>query len=74
VTVVLIGLEQIPRRTLTLVVKASSDEAALVPAFRQQLARMDGGLPLSDVRTMEAVVDEFLWMPKLTAQLFAVSS
>jgi predicted permease len=65
-------LEQIPRRTLTLVVKASSDEAALVPAIRQQLARMDGSLPLSDVRTMEAVVDEFLWMPRLTARLFAV--
>ena len=65
-------LEQEPTRTMLLVVKASSDPSALVPLIRQQLAHVDRNLPLSQVQSMSAVVDEFLWLPQLFTRLFAV--
>ena len=66
-------LEQVPVRDMTLVVRGSSDPAPLVPAIRRELNRLDSGVTLSEVRTMGAVVDEFLWQPRLLATVFAVS-
>ncbi len=66
-------LEQVPAREVALIVKGSSDPSLLVPAIRQVLTRLDSGVPLSEVRTMDAVVDEFLWQPRFFARLFAVS-
>ena len=66
-------LEQVVVRDMALIVKGSADPSPLVPAIRRELNRLDSGVPLSEVRTMDAVVDEFLWQPRFFARLFAVS-
>ena len=66
-------LEQVPVRDMALIVRGSSDPSPLVPAIRRELARLDSGVPLSEVRIMDDVVDEFLWQPRFFARLFAAS-
>lgn len=67
-----VPLEQEPTRTMLLVVKASGDAPGLVPLIRRQVAQLDRNLPVSDVRSMQAVIDDFLWLPRLFTRLFAV--
>jgi putative ABC transport system permease protein len=72
-SMIYLPLEQNPVRTMALIVKGSVDPFPLVPAIRRELARLDSNVPLSEVRSMDAVVNEFLWRPRLFARLFAVS-
>ena len=51
---------QMPRRTITLAVRAAGDPQAVVPAVRQALAAIDPELPLYDVHTMGQRVEESL--------------
>jgi putative ABC transport system permease protein len=43
---------------MSLVVRSSTDPAALVPAIRQQVLAIDANLPVYNVKTMEQVVGE----------------
>ena len=63
---------KIPVTGLTLVARTSSDPRELVGAIRREVAQLDSDLPLSKVRTMEEVVAESIWQPRLYAMLFAV--
>ena len=57
---------------MTLTVRTSSEPMAAVTPIRQRLAALNRDLPLSLIRTMEEVVDDSRWMPRLLMRLFAV--
>lgn len=56
-------------RTLTVVVRASGDAAALTNTVRQQVRALDPGLPISTVTTMDEVVARSLAEPRLHSLL-----
>ena len=55
--------------SMTVVVRAAVDAAGLAPALRAAVAEMDPRLPVSNLRTMEEVVDRAVARPRLTASL-----
>jgi predicted permease len=63
---------KIPVNGLTLVARTSTDPKELVGAVRREVAQMDSDLPVSKISTMEEVVAESIWQPRLYAMLFAV--
>jgi putative ABC transport system permease protein len=58
--------------TMALVVRSSADPAALTAAIRGDLARLDGGVPLYRVRTLDAVVRATVAAPEMRAWLFGL--
>src|SRR6185503_3618052 len=48
------------------------DPKELTPAIRREVAQLDSDLPVSRVATMEEVIAESIWQPRLYATLFAV--
>jgi putative ABC transport system permease protein len=63
---------QIPVNGLSLVTRTTSNPHDLIGAIRREAAQLDPDLPVSEVATMEEVVDESIWQPRLYAMLFAV--
>lgn len=63
---------QIPVNGLALVTRTSSDPKELAAAIRREVAQLDSDLAVSKVATMEQVIDESIWQPRLYATLFAV--
>jgi predicted permease len=63
---------KIPVTGMTLVARTSSNPKDLVAAIRREVAQLDSDLPVSEVATMEEVVTESIWQPRLYATLFAV--
>ena len=63
---------QIPAGGLSIVARTSSDPKGLVSAVRNQLAQIDADLPMSQVATMDEVMADSIWQPRLYAMLFAV--
>jgi putative ABC transport system permease protein len=63
---------QIPVNGLTVVARTASNPQNLVAAIRREVAQLDRDLPLIDVATMDEVVAESIWQPRLYATLFAV--
>jgi putative ABC transport system permease protein len=57
---------------LTIVARTSSDPHEIIGPIRRSVAEIDSDLPLSEVTTMEEVVAESIWQPRLYAMLFAV--
>jgi putative ABC transport system permease protein len=58
--------------TMSLVVRASTDPTTLTNAIRAELARLDRGVPLYRVRTLDAVVRSTAAAPEMRAWLFAL--
>jgi predicted lysophospholipase L1 biosynthesis ABC-type transport system permease subunit len=58
--------------TMSLVVRASADPATLTTAIRGELARLDRGVPLYRVRTLDAVVRSTAAAPEMRAWLFGL--
>jgi putative ABC transport system permease protein len=58
--------------TMTLVVRATADPAGLTAAIRGELARIDRGVPLYRVRTLDAVVRGTVAAPQMRAWLFGL--
>jgi putative ABC transport system permease protein len=56
-------------RGLTFVARTTGDALALVPFIRQTVRSFDPNLPLSDVRTLQRVVDNSLSQPRFTTLL-----
>ena len=56
-------------RSMTLVIKADQDPAALTGTVRQQVRAIDSNMPLAEVRTMAEVVDATLSTPRFTGVL-----
>jgi putative ABC transport system permease protein len=65
---------QLPYSFMTLVVRGENDPAGLVPAVRTQMAGIDPDLPLSNIRTMNAVIAESLKQPRFTVLLLGLFS
>jgi predicted permease len=63
---------KVPVNGLTLVARTSSNPRELAAAVRRVVAQMDSDLPVSKIATMEEVVAESIWQPRLYAMLFAV--
>jgi putative ABC transport system permease protein len=64
--------QQIPVNGLVIVARTSADPKSLIAPVRREVAAMDSDLPLSDIATMDQVVSESIWQPRLYATLFAV--
>ena len=68
---------QRPQRTMTVIVRASAEPAAILAAMRDTLRRVDPGLPLQQVRALGDWVSDSVAPARLTtrlAGLFAVSA
>ena len=69
---------QLPRsiggatRSLTLVVRTTADPLASAGALRETVRSLDRNLPVSNVRTMEAVASSALAQPRFTATLLGL--
>jgi putative ABC transport system permease protein len=65
--------QQVPTSGLSLVARTSSlDPQDVVGGIRREVAQLDRDQPLSEIATMEQVVAESIWQPRLYAMLFAV--
>jgi putative ABC transport system permease protein len=62
--------QKIPISGLALVVRTTSSPQELTGALRREVAQLDSDLPVSEVATMEEVVAESIWQPRLYATLF----
>ena len=60
------------RRAMTFVLRTSGDPLALLPYVRETVRSMDPDLPLSDVRTLEAVTADALAEARFTTQLLTL--
>jgi putative ABC transport system permease protein len=63
--------QKIPVGGLALVVRTTSSPRELTGAIRREVGQLDPDLPVSEVATMEEVVAESIWQPRLYATLFA---
>ena len=61
---------KIPIGGLALVMRTTSNPQELAGALRREVAQLDADLPVSEVATMEEVVAESIWQPRLYATLF----
>jgi putative ABC transport system permease protein len=61
-------------RGMSLVVRTSMDPSSVVPGLRQELARLDKDLPLSQVRTMNELIDESVVQQRFRTWLLGVFS
>jgi putative ABC transport system permease protein len=58
--------------TMAVIVRAAADPAELTPAIREALARLDRGVPMYRVRTLDAVVRAAVSQPEMRAWLFGL--
>ena len=64
--------QKIPVTGLSLVARTTSNQQDFIGAVRREVAQLDPDLPVSEVATMDEVVAEAIWQPRLYAMLFAV--
>ena len=64
--------QKVPTSGMTLVARTSVNPHDFIGAVRREVAQLDPDLPVSEVATMEEVVAESIWQPRLYAMLFAV--
>jgi len=57
---------------MTLLVRTSNDPAALIPAIRRELRKMDPELPMASVATMEQLLGDSLARSRFTMSLLGV--
>jgi putative ABC transport system permease protein len=63
---------KMPVTGMSVVARTTSGPKDLVAAIRREVAQLDRDLPVSEVATMEEVVAESIWQPRLYATLFTV--
>ena len=64
--------QKIPISGMSLVARTSVNPHEFIGAVRREVAQLDPNLPVSEVATMNEVVAEAIWQPRLYALLFAV--
>jgi putative ABC transport system permease protein len=64
--------QKIPVAGMTLVARTAVNPHDFIGAVRREVGQLDPDLPVSEVATMEEVVAESIWQPRLYAVLFAV--
>ena len=57
---------------MSLVTRTSADPQTLVGAIRREVGQLDPDIPIKELATMEQVMAESIWQPRLYATLFAV--
>lgn len=65
-------LSQRPSSRVTLHLRTQGDPAALAPAVRREVARLDRALPLAEVRALSEILDQSLWLPRTSAVLLSL--
>ncbi|HEV2836326.1 MAG TPA: ABC transporter permease, partial [Pyrinomonadaceae bacterium] len=63
---------KIPTTGLSLVARTSANPHDFIGALRREVAQLDPELPIRKVATMDEVVAESIWQPRLYAILFGV--
>ena len=63
---------KMPVGGMSVVARTASDPRELTGAIRREVAQLDSDLPVSRIATMEEVVAESIWQPRLYAKLFAI--
>jgi putative ABC transport system permease protein len=63
---------KMPVTGMSVVARTTSGPKDLVAAIRREVAQLDRDLPVSEIATMEEVVAESIWQPRLYATLFTV--
>lgn len=58
--VIYLSQQQVPRRYMRILVRTAVDPVTVAPAARAAVAELEPRLPLSEVRTLGQVVDDFL--------------
>src|SRR5262249_13610600 len=58
------------QRYLTLVVRTAGDPLAAASAVESAVLALDRGAPVSDIASMQQVVDRALWQPRFSTTLF----
>jgi putative ABC transport system permease protein len=64
--------QKVPVPSMSLVARTSVNPHDFIGAVRREVAQLDPDLPVSELATMEEVVAESIWQPRLYAMLFAV--
>jgi putative ABC transport system permease protein len=64
--------QQMPVNGMSVVTRTSGDPRTLAPAIRRVVSQMDPDIPVSKTPTMEEVMAESVWQPRLYTTLFAV--
>ncbi|HEX5831587.1 MAG TPA: FtsX-like permease family protein, partial [Gemmatimonadaceae bacterium] len=59
-----------PPRTMTLLMRTSSDPAALAPAVRRTVAAVDPAVPVLEAMSMPAILRRSLWQQRVFGGLF----
>jgi ABC-type antimicrobial peptide transport system permease subunit len=63
---------QVPDWALTLHVRTSGDPQTMLAAIRNTVQSLDPALPLTNVKTMDQVITDALWAPRMAASLLAI--
>jgi predicted permease len=62
-------LSQHPSAAVTLHVRSAGDPAAAVGTVRGQVQSLDARMPITNVLTIQQLVDQVLWAPRMSASL-----
>jgi len=57
---------------MTLHVRCEGDPAALIPTLREEVRALDPGMPLAGVATISHLVDNALWLERVSATLLSI--
>jgi predicted permease len=63
---------QVPDWALTLHVRTSGDPQTMLASIRNTVQALDPALPLTNVKTMDQVIADALWAPRMAASLLAI--
>ncbi|MBI2835165.1 MAG: ABC transporter permease, partial [Acidobacteria bacterium] len=65
-------LRQVYEPAVTVIVRAAISPAAVLPTVRREVQQLDPQLPLFFVWTIEEVLDQSLWAPRMGATLLSI--
>jgi predicted permease len=65
-------LLQNPSDTMTLHLRSESEPGVALAAARREIQRLDPEMPMTNASTVEEIIDQALWLPKLGAALLSV--
>jgi putative ABC transport system permease protein len=63
---------QLPSDDASLIIRTKADPETLAATVREEMRRIDRDIPLRQVRTMEGVIADTLWRPRLSAWLLGL--
>jgi len=67
-----IPFPQLPMGGLNLFARVAGDPSQASPAIRQAIRRIDPNVPVEDLRRLETVVDDSIWLERMTSVLFSL--